>query len=59
MLMSLRTAPGRFRIRRADRIRAVGILAKYGLGTASDVTVDQVRDRLGRTVGLACGIDFR
>jgi hypothetical protein len=36
----------------ADRIRAVDILAKYGLGTASDVTVDQVRDRLGRTVAL-------
>jgi hypothetical protein len=34
----------------ADRIRAVDILAKYGLGAASDVTVDQVRERLGRTV---------
>jgi hypothetical protein len=36
----------------ADRIRAVDVLARYGLGAASDVTVDQVRERLGRTVAL-------
>ena len=36
----------------ADRIRAVDILAKYGLGAASDVSVDQVRERLGQTVAL-------
>jgi hypothetical protein len=33
-----------------DRIRALDVLAKYGLGAATDVTVDQVRERLGRTV---------
>ena len=37
---------------RTDRIRAVDVLAKYGLGAASDVTVDQVRDRLAQTVEL-------
>ena len=36
----------------ADRIRAVDVLARYGLGAATDVTVDQVRERLGRTVAL-------
>jgi hypothetical protein len=36
----------------ADRIRAVDVMARYGLGAASDVSVDQVRDRLGRTVAL-------
>jgi acyl-CoA reductase-like NAD-dependent aldehyde dehydrogenase len=36
----------------ADRIRAVDVLARYGLGAASDVSVDQVRERLARTVAL-------
>jgi len=36
----------------ADRIRAVDVLARYGLGAASDVSVDQVRERLVRTLAL-------
>ena len=36
----------------SDRIRAVDVIAKYWLGTASEVTVDQVRERLARTVEL-------
>ncbi len=35
-----------------DRIRAVDVLAKYGLGAATELTVDQVRERLARTVAL-------
>jgi hypothetical protein len=36
----------------SDRIRAVDVIAKYGLGAASEVTVDQVRERLAQTVAL-------
>ena len=34
----------------ADRIRAVDVLAKYGLGTLREVSIDHVRDRLRRTL---------
>ncbi len=35
-----------------DRIRAVDVLAKYGLGAASDVSIDRVREKLAATVAL-------
>ncbi len=35
-----------------DRIRAVDTLAKYGIGTVREVTVDQVRDRLRATLDV-------
>src|SRR5687767_12135252 len=37
----------------ADRLRALALLGRYGLGSATtDVTVDEVRDKLRRTVVL-------
>lgn len=33
-----------------DRIRAIDTLAKYGVGTLREVSVDQVRERLHRTL---------
>lgn len=33
-----------------DRMKAVDILAKYGLGTTKELTVEHVRDRLQRTI---------
>lgn len=36
----------------SDRIRAVDVLAKYGLGAATDLSVDQVRGKLQQTVDL-------
>jgi hypothetical protein len=36
----------------ADRVRAVDTLAKYGLGAANDLGVDQVRERLARTIAV-------
>lgn len=35
-----------------DRIRAIDILAKYGLGVTRELSVDEVRDRLRETVAL-------
>ena len=35
-----------------DRIRAIDVLAKYGLGVTRELSVDEVRDRLRETVGL-------
>jgi hypothetical protein len=35
-----------------DRIRALDTMAKYGLGTTRELTVEDVRDRLGATVHL-------
>ena len=35
-----------------DRIRAIDVLAKYGLGVTRELTVDEVRDRLRDTVVL-------
>lgn len=35
-----------------DRIRAIDVLAKYGLGVTRELTVDEVRDRLRETVAL-------
>ena len=33
-----------------DRIRAIDVMAKYGIGVATDLTVDLVRDRLVQTI---------
>jgi hypothetical protein len=33
-----------------DRIRAIDTLAKYGIGTLREVSVDQVRERLRDTL---------
>jgi len=35
-----------------DRIRALDVLAKYGLGVTRELSVDEVRDRLRETVTL-------
>ncbi len=35
-----------------DRVRALDMMAKYGLGTVRELTVDQVRDRLRETVTI-------
>lgn len=35
-----------------DRIRAIDVLAKYGLGVTRELSVDEVRDRLRDTVVL-------
>jgi len=35
-----------------DRIRAIDTLAKYGLGTLKEVSVDQVQDRLRTTLAI-------
>jgi len=35
-----------------DRIRAVDLLAKYGLGAATELTADAVRERLTSTLTL-------
>jgi len=35
-----------------DRIRAIDVLAKYGLGLTRELSVDEVRDRLRETVAL-------
>ena len=34
----------------ADRIRAIDLLARYGLGTTKEITVEHVRDKLSQTV---------
>jgi hypothetical protein len=36
----------------SDRIRSIDVLAKYGLGTVREVTVDQVRGRLRQTLAI-------
>jgi hypothetical protein len=36
----------------SDRIKAVDTLAKYGLGTIQEMSVDSVRGRLARTIEL-------
>lgn len=36
----------------SDRIRAIDILGKYGLGTIQEMSVDSVRGRLARTIEL-------
>ena len=35
-----------------DRIRAIDVLAKYGLGTLRELSVDDVRDRLRKTIAI-------
>jgi len=35
-----------------DRIRAIDVLAKYGLGTLRELSVDEVRDRLRETITI-------
>ncbi len=35
-----------------DRIRAIDVLARYGLGVTRELSVDEVRDRLRETVAL-------
>jgi hypothetical protein len=35
-----------------DRIRAVDVLAKYGLGTLREVSADEVRERLRATIHI-------
>jgi len=35
-----------------DRIRALDVLAKYGLGVTRELSLDEVRDRLRETVTL-------
>lgn len=35
-----------------DRIRAVDVLAKYGVGTVRELSVDEVRERLHTTVEI-------
>jgi hypothetical protein len=37
-----------------DRIRAIDTLAKYGIGTLREVSVEQVRDRLRETLQVLC-----
>jgi hypothetical protein len=37
-----------------DRIRAIDVLAKYGLGVTREMSVEEVRDRLRETVALIC-----
>ena len=34
----------------SDRIRAIDLLAKYGLGTTKEVSVEQVREKVAATV---------
>ena len=36
----------------ADRTRAIDLLAKYGLGTTKEITVEHVRDKLQDTIAL-------
>lgn len=36
----------------ADRIKAIDMLAKYGLGTTKEVSVEAVRDRVARTLDV-------
>ena len=36
----------------ADRLRAIDLLAKYGLGTTKELTVENVQERLRGTVAL-------
>ena len=36
----------------ADRTRAIDMLAKYGLGTTKEITVEHVRDKLQNTIAL-------
>lgn len=35
-----------------DRLKAIDLMAKYGLGTQKEVTVEDVRDRLTRTLAV-------
>jgi type I restriction enzyme M protein len=37
---------------KSDRIKAVDVLARYGLGAATELTVENVRERLGRTIDV-------
>lgn len=39
----------------ADRIRAIDVLAKYGLGTLRELSVEDVRDRLRQTINIIRG----
>ena len=36
----------------ADRMKAVDLLAKYGLGTTKELTVEHVQDRLRQTIDV-------
>ena len=36
----------------ADRLRAVDLLAKYGLGTMKEVSVENVRERVSKTLDV-------
>lgn len=36
----------------ANRIRAIDVMAKYGLGQLREASVDDVRDRLRQTIGI-------
>jgi hypothetical protein len=38
------------RFRPADRLRAIDLLGRYGLGPTTEVSVDEVRDRLRLTI---------
>src|SRR2546422_3379691 len=38
-----------------DRIRAIEVLAKYGLGPLRELSVDEVRDRLRATIAIIKG----
>lgn len=38
-----------------DRIRAIDVLAKYGLGTLRELSVEDVRDRLRQTIAIVRG----
>ena len=35
-----------------DRIRAIDVMGKYGIGTLRELSVDQVRERLQQTVSV-------
>ena len=35
-----------------DRLKALDLMAKYGLGTQKEVTVEDVRDRLTRSLAI-------
>lgn len=36
----------------ADRMKAIDLMAKYGLGTTKELTVEHVRDRLKQTLDI-------
>lgn len=37
---------------KSDRIKAIDMLGKYGLGAAQELTTEQVRERLAATVDM-------